>query len=232
MYGGGVRRSASDKERRLATEHAPQTGACGRRVRSDPQPPLRRTRRTPTDSQRSTQVCRGQVESAHRRSGLARSDAGTIRPCRPVKQRAPAASSAPRSRATPSASRCATAWPASGAPEARSRRRPAIPREQVQTSGRSSTYVRVSDGGVERTFHFSECGATVFSRTTTRRDLVAMTIGAFADPSFPQPVFSVWERRRYPWLPAPEGMAHRTEVGRGWSGADWTGADWRQADPR
>ncbi len=84
-----------------------------------------------------------------------------------------------------------------------------FPREHVETTGRSSTYVRISDGGVERTFHFCpDCGATVFYENDDSPHLIAITVGAFADPSFPQPVFSVWERRRHQWLPVPDGMQH------------------------
>jgi len=41
----------------------------------------------------------------------------------------------------------------------------------------------------------------VFYENDDSTGLIAITIGAFADPSFPQPLFSVWERRRHPWLP-------------------------------
>ncbi len=72
-----------------------------------------------------------------------------------------------------------------------------------------STYVRVSDSGVERTFHFCpDCGATVFYENDDSPHLIAVTTGAFADPSFPQPAFSVWERRRHAWLPPTDGMQH------------------------
>src|SRR5215213_6731161 len=85
-----------------------------------------------------------------------------------------------------------------------------FPREQVTTSGRSSTYLRVADSGVERTFHFCpDCAATVFYENDDSPGLIAITIGTFADPSFPQPLFAVWERRRHAWIALPmEGMEH------------------------
>jgi hypothetical protein len=67
---------------------------------------------------------------------------------------------------------------------------------------------RLRDAG-EGTFRFChECGATVFWTNEGQTDTIAVPIGAFADPSFPQPTVSVWESRRYPWLSLPEGIEH------------------------
>jgi hypothetical protein len=30
--------------------------------------------------------------------------------------------------------------------------------------------------------------------------LIAIPLGAFADPQFPPPIFSVWEKRKHRWL--------------------------------
>jgi hypothetical protein len=38
--------------------------------------------------------------------------------------------------------------------------------------------------------------------------VIAVPIGAFADPTFPQPWVSVYESRRYTWLALPEDMEH------------------------
>jgi hypothetical protein len=38
----------------------------------------------------------------------------------------------------------------------------------------------------------------------TAPELVAVPVGAFADPSFPPPTVSVFESRRHPWLPVPD----------------------------
>lgn len=74
----------------------------------------------------------------------------------------------------------------------------------VRIEGRASEYVRVSDEGEERTFSFCPaCGATVFYRTASQPGLVAVPVGAFADPSFPQPWVSVWESRGHPWVTLP-----------------------------
>lgn len=76
--------------------------------------------------------------------------------------------------------------------------------EQVTVDGRHAEYVRVSDDGEERTFHFCPgCGSTVFYASTS--GMVAIPVGAFADPSFPSPVRSVWEERRHGWVVVPDG---------------------------
>ena len=76
--------------------------------------------------------------------------------------------------------------------------------ERVQIEGRSTEYVRISDEGEERVFSFCpECGATVFYRIAAPPGLVAVPVGAFADPRFPAPRVSVWESRRHPWVEMP-----------------------------
>ena len=83
------------------------------------------------------------------------------------------------------------------------------PKDRVDTSGRHTEYVRISDAGEERTFRFCpDCGATVFYTTGDSPDVVAVPVGAFADPSFPAPTGSVWEERRHSWVRLPEGIEH------------------------
>jgi hypothetical protein len=79
--------------------------------------------------------------------------------------------------------------------------------DRVQVAGRFKDYVRVSDEGDERTFHFCpDCGATVFFTTADAPDLIAVPVGAFADPSFPPPTVSVYESRRHPWITLPAAI--------------------------
>jgi hypothetical protein len=81
------------------------------------------------------------------------------------------------------------------------------PKDRVEITGRCTEYARISDDGHERTFRFCpDCGATVFWTNEEGPDLIAVAIGAFADPSFPQPTVSVYGSRRYPWLSLPDGL--------------------------
>jgi hypothetical protein len=81
---------------------------------------------------------------------------------------------------------------------------------QVRVTGRYSDYVRASDEGEGRgTFHFCpDCGATVFYELSTVPDVVAVPIGAFAEPDFPPPTLSIYESRRHPWLGVTATMEH------------------------
>jgi hypothetical protein len=38
--------------------------------------------------------------------------------------------------------------------------------------------------------------------------VIAVTVGAFADPAFPAPRVSVYESRRHPWASVPEDAEH------------------------
>jgi tetratricopeptide (TPR) repeat protein len=81
--------------------------------------------------------------------------------------------------------------------------------DQVHVVGRFSDYVRVSDEAdrKEHVFHFCpDCGSQVFYTEPTEPDLIVVSVGAFADPSFPPPTESGYDSRRHPWLELPEDI--------------------------
>jgi hypothetical protein len=80
----------------------------------------------------------------------------------------------------------------------------------VTISGESRQYLRVGDEGSEITFSFCpQCGATVYYAIKGYdEESVAVPVGAFADPSFPAPTFSVYEERMHPWVTLPPGVEH------------------------
>jgi hypothetical protein len=84
-----------------------------------------------------------------------------------------------------------------------------FPRERVHVTGRAREFVRISEAGEARTFSFcGECGATVYYVLSSAPDVVAVPVGAFADPSFPAPQFSVWESSKHPWVTLAPGIEH------------------------
>ncbi len=83
-----------------------------------------------------------------------------------------------------------------------------FPADAVATSGVSTSFVRVGDEGGRCTFHFCPtCGATVYY-VVEGQDLIAIPVGAFADPTFPAPNFSVYEERMHSWVKMPDDIEH------------------------
>jgi hypothetical protein len=82
-------------------------------------------------------------------------------------------------------------------------------RDRVQIEGDATAYTRISDEGDARTFHFCpHCGATVFYHLPGEEDVVAIPVGAFAEPGFPAPTRSVYEARRHEWVAVPAAIEH------------------------
>jgi hypothetical protein len=75
-------------------------------------------------------------------------------------------------------------------------------REQITSiSGPSTRFTRSSDSGNSVTFQFCPaCGSTVYWEAEGFPGLIAIAVGSFADPAFPAPKHSVWERRRHSWV--------------------------------
>ena len=84
-----------------------------------------------------------------------------------------------------------------------------FPRERVKMEGKATKWTRTGDDGGELTFSFCPtCGTTVYYVVKDQPELIAVTLGAFADPTFPAPRFSVYETRKHPWVSVPEGAEH------------------------
>lgn len=77
-----------------------------------------------------------------------------------------------------------------------------FPSDRVTVSGETHTYVRVADSGNRASFHFCPgCGATIAYQLETDPAVIAIPLGAFADPGFaPGPAYSVYENRKHAWV--------------------------------
>jgi hypothetical protein len=85
------------------------------------------------------------------------------------------------------------------------------PSAQVKIEGRSKTFVKVADSGNSATFHFCpDCGSDVYYVNNGKfEDLIAIPVGAFDDPWFARPAYSVWEERKHAWVEiSGEGVEH------------------------
>ena len=70
-------------------------------------------------------------------------------------------------------------------------------------------YVRIGDEGTKVTFHFCpRCGSTVHYELGGYDEHVAVPVGAFAEPGFPAPTFSVYEERMHQWVGLPSTIEH------------------------
>ena len=103
---------------------------------------------------------------------------------------------------------CLACQQRSGSPFAEQARFPA---DKVSVSGDSRHWVRIADSGNAVVYHFCpECGSTVWYQGGPMPEAIAVPVGAFADPGFPPPRFSVWETRKHPWVTiAVDGIEHR-----------------------
>jgi hypothetical protein len=82
-------------------------------------------------------------------------------------------------------------------------------RGRVRAEGRATEWVRTGDAGGKASFRFCPtCGSTVYYEIDKLPGFIAIPVGAFADPTFPPPVFSVYEARKHPWVGLPEAIEH------------------------
>ena len=71
----------------------------------------------------------------------------------------------------------------------------------IDIAGTSTRFMRSSDSGQTVTFRFCPvCGSTVYWEAERFADWIAVAVGAFADPLFPAPTYSGFERRRHRWV--------------------------------
>jgi len=52
------------------------------------------------------------------------------------------------------------------------------------------------------------CGATVHYAMEGQEEIIAIPVGAFAEPGFPAPMVSVYEERKHSWVAMPENIEH------------------------
>jgi hypothetical protein len=84
------------------------------------------------------------------------------------------------------------------------------PVDQCRTDGKSSTWSHRADSGNRIRHHFCpDCGSSLHYFIEGKFDgLVAIPLGAFDDPFFVSPRFSVWEERKSDWVEIVGDVEH------------------------
>ena len=71
----------------------------------------------------------------------------------------------------------------------------------MKLTGERREWRRTADSGALATYFFCPtCGATLAYVLDSFPGVTAVPVGAFADPDFPPPRFSVYEHRKHAWV--------------------------------
>ena len=83
------------------------------------------------------------------------------------------------------------------------------PVEAVVVSGASKEFTRDgASSGKVRTAFCPTCGSTVYWTADSLPSLIAVAVGALADPNYPPPVRSVFERSKHAWVHIDGAIEH------------------------
>ncbi|EJN11791.1 hypothetical protein PMI42_04804 [Bradyrhizobium sp. YR681] len=86
------------------------------------------------------------------------------------------------------------------------------PVEAVTISGAPKEYVRAAESGGKVRFYFcSACGSTVYWKADNLPAMIGVAVGAIADPDFPAPIKSVFERSKHAWVDVGGARVERSQ---------------------
>ena len=75
------------------------------------------------------------------------------------------------------------------------------PDSQVKVSGKATEYVRTADSGAPfHIFFCPTCGTSLYWTTARNPGTYGIAVGAFADPSYPEPSRSVFDQSKHAWV--------------------------------
>jgi len=84
-----------------------------------------------------------------------------------------------------------------------------FPAERLTIEGETREWTRAGDEGGGAVFSFCPiCGSTVTYRNVDDPELVAVAVGAFADPRSPPTHYSVYETRKHAWVTIAGDIEH------------------------
>jgi hypothetical protein len=85
----------------------------------------------------------------------------------------------------------------------------AFEKAQVAIDGDTKIFDRIAESGRKVRFYFCpNCGTSLYWEPDARPGLYILAVGAFADPNFPVPSVSIFEKSKHTWMLLPDGMRH------------------------
>ena len=83
------------------------------------------------------------------------------------------------------------------------------PADAVVISGISKEFTRDAASGGKVHSHFCpNCGSTIYWRADNLPSMIGVAVGAFADPSYPAPVRSIFELTKHGWVQMNDAVEH------------------------
>ena len=83
------------------------------------------------------------------------------------------------------------------------------PVDAVAVSGTPREFIRTAaSGGTVRSYFCPNCGSTVYWMADRLPSMIGVAVGALADPTYPAPVRSVFERSKHPWVRIEGAVDH------------------------
>ncbi|WFU90856.1 GFA family protein (plasmid) [Rhizobium sp. CC1099] len=79
--------------------------------------------------------------------------------------------------------------------------------DTVEVSGAAREFIRVADSGRNVRMYFCPaCGSTVYWKPDALPTMIGVAVDALADPNFPAPTLSIFERDKHHWITLPEAV--------------------------
>ncbi|MEP7454944.1 GFA family protein [Phyllobacterium sp. SB3] len=79
--------------------------------------------------------------------------------------------------------------------------------DTVEISGTVTEFVRIAESGRKVRMYFCPtCGSTVYWKADAAPAMLGVAVGALADPDFPAPTLSVFERYKHHWVVLPQDV--------------------------
>lgn len=84
-----------------------------------------------------------------------------------------------------------------------------FPAEAVAISGTTKEFIRKAEsGGKVHSYFCPSCGSTVYWKADNLPSMIAVAVGALADPEFPPPIKSIFEQSKHDWIHIDTAAEH------------------------